>query len=278
MPRDLHQRYLDLYVRFEDAWRVTDTTSLFDYASGTSTNTFTIRDWPVENPQSCVVPAQPQPGGPVARPPLKRLPLEVAEQQCAAIAAADRKTNCVQDVMTTGEPGFAKTYFLSEQIDRNRPPTAPALTFPKDNDVITGPIDFAWGASSDPDGETVTYRHCVWATVDRSNFGQCDFSPIKAATLGGGFKWIVLVVLILGLALVVWLLRSALQRRGLLAVIVLAVLAALFVAIYFSGMGARSVTKSVPELQAGKAYNWKVFAEDGKGGTTESETRRFTVK
>src|SRR5262249_36796930 len=158
-----------------------------------------------------------------------------------------------------GEPGFARTYLLSEQITRNTPPTAPALTFPKDNDVVTGPIDFTWNTSTDADGDIVTYRHCVWATSDLPTFSQCDISPIKAAALSARFKWIVLVVLIVGLVLVLWLFRSTLlQKRGLLAVIVLAVFAALIVAIYLIKMGAKSVTKSVPELQAGKAYNWKV--------------------
>jgi hypothetical protein len=35
MPATLPQRYSDLYGKFADAWRVTNTTSLFDYAPGT---------------------------------------------------------------------------------------------------------------------------------------------------------------------------------------------------------------------------------------------------
>jgi hypothetical protein len=38
------------------------------------------------------------------------------------------------------------------------------------------------------------------------------------------------------------------------------------------------LTKTVSELESGKAYFWKVIAEDGKGGTVESETRRFEIK
>ena len=60
---DLHQRYLDLYDRFENAWRVNGTSTLFDYAPGTSTATFTIDSWPVENPQGCTLPRG-VPGGP----------------------------------------------------------------------------------------------------------------------------------------------------------------------------------------------------------------------
>ena len=39
-PASLHQCYVDLYQTFADAWRVTNSTSLFDYAPGTSTSTF----------------------------------------------------------------------------------------------------------------------------------------------------------------------------------------------------------------------------------------------
>src|SRR5262249_6679109 len=161
------------------------------------TNTFTIRGWPAENPKSCVVPVEPQPGGPIARPPLKRMPPETAQQHCAAVVAADRKTNCVQDVMTTGEPAFAKTYLLSERIVRNAPPSAPVLRFPPDNAVLTGPVDFTWNISSDSDGDVVTYRHCVWATTALPSFTQCDMAPIKAARLSGGLRYVLLLLLIL---------------------------------------------------------------------------------
>lgn len=41
MPEGMHERFVTLYVKFADAWRVTDKTSLFDYTPGTSTATFT---------------------------------------------------------------------------------------------------------------------------------------------------------------------------------------------------------------------------------------------
>lgn len=42
--------------------------------------------------------------------------------------------------------------------------------------------------------------------------------------------------------------------------------------------GTNTVSKTVSGLESGKAYFWKVIAEDDKGGSTESETRRFTTK
>ena len=39
----------------------------------------------------------------------------------------------------------------------------------------------------------------------------------------------------------------------------------------------KTVSKVLSALEPGKDYLWKVIAEDGKGGSTESETRRFTI-
>lgn len=113
MPGPLHDRYVDLYQKFADAWRVTDKTSLFDYASGTSTDTFTMRDWPLEQPP-CVIPRV----KPVE--PASRL---VAQRACQLITNDKAHNNCVFDVMVTGNLGFAKTYLFSQRIQ-----TGPSTT------------------------------------------------------------------------------------------------------------------------------------------------------
>jgi Bacterial Ig-like domain (group 3) len=106
MPGPLHERYVALYQKFADAWRVTDRTSLFDYAPGTSTNTFTMRNWPLER-GPCVIPDT----GP-ARPARK----EVAVMACQPVTDSNANKNCVFDVMATGDIGFAKTYLLSQRM------------------------------------------------------------------------------------------------------------------------------------------------------------------
>ena len=105
-PAALPQRYAELYHKFGDAWRVTDKTSLFDYAPGTSTDTFTLRSWPLENPP-CIIPETPpvKPGSP-----------RLAELACRRIVDKNMHANCVVDVTVTGNLGFAKTYLLSQQI------------------------------------------------------------------------------------------------------------------------------------------------------------------
>lgn len=211
-PANLHERYVDLYETFENAWRVTDANSLFDYAPGTSTKTFTIENWPEEAPRSCDLPQQP--GVNPLQPP-QPLPLKVAQQHCSAIMAADRRAHCEQDVMVTGEPGFAATYLAMEQIERNALPTAPELVYPDNHAELAAPVSFAWKNSGDQDGDGITYRHCVWAPGEIPTHKHCH--------------------------------------------------------------AAESQT-TVSNLAAGRTYLWKVIADDGKGGSTASKTRRFTTR
>lgn len=106
IPGSLHQRYIDLYQKFGEAWRVTNNSTLFDYASGTSTNIFTVPNWPLETPP-CVVPES-KPAKPVSK--------LVAEKACRAITDKNTRNNCIFDVTVTGNTGFARTYMQSERI------------------------------------------------------------------------------------------------------------------------------------------------------------------
>jgi hypothetical protein len=100
-PTALDQRYQDLYGKFANAWRVTDATSLFDYAPGTNTATFTVSDWPRFNPRSCLIPGQ---------TPAEPTTPQIAAQACSGITDRDQKADCTFDVTVTGETGFAQTY------------------------------------------------------------------------------------------------------------------------------------------------------------------------
>ncbi len=106
MPGPIPQRYNDLYKTFADAWRVTDKTSLFDYAPGTSTETFTLRSWPLEKPP-CVLPRV---------KPVEPASQAVAERACTQIRAKNMHGDCVFDVMATGNLDFAKVYHFSQRI------------------------------------------------------------------------------------------------------------------------------------------------------------------
>ena len=110
-PSDLAARYTELYQTFADAWRVSDATSLFDYAAGTSTADFTLVSWPNDSPP-CELPREP-----VAKP----LNPEIAQQACANLVDADRRANCVFDVAVTGERLFAHTYLVTEALELGKP-------------------------------------------------------------------------------------------------------------------------------------------------------------
>jgi hypothetical protein len=106
MPVALHDRYVDMYVKFADSWRVNSKSSLFDYAKDTSTKTFTLDSWPRENPPYVIG------DGPVAKPVKQR----VAQQLCREMVGKNNNADCMFDVMVMGNPGIAKIHLLSQKI------------------------------------------------------------------------------------------------------------------------------------------------------------------
>jgi FtsP/CotA-like multicopper oxidase with cupredoxin domain len=109
----LPKRYTALYRTFADAWRLTDQTSLFVYAPGTSTNTFTDRDWPAEKPPCKLKPEFQIPG---ANPPQVGIKPEVAERLCKAVTVDDLHRSCVFDVATTGDKTLVAGYLAAQEI------------------------------------------------------------------------------------------------------------------------------------------------------------------
>ena len=106
MPATLHERYQTLYNTFGNAWRVTGSNTLFDYAPGTSTATFTNAAWPVENATSCTIPHQQV---------IKPVSLAIATEACKSVSDAKLHASCLFDVQATGNTGFARTYQLTER-------------------------------------------------------------------------------------------------------------------------------------------------------------------
>jgi hypothetical protein len=107
MPSTTSDRYQTLYSKFGNAWRVTKQNTLFDYAAGTSTDTFTNTKWPVENAKTCTIPNQPV---------LKPVSAQVATEACKAITNTSLHASCLFDVQATGNTNFAKTYQASETL------------------------------------------------------------------------------------------------------------------------------------------------------------------
>jgi hypothetical protein len=120
MPPTLHERYLTLNKKFGNAWRVTNSNSLFDYAPGTSTATFTNTAWPVENAKSCSLPNE------KTTPPIN---LKAAEEACREITSATLHSSCVFDVSVTGKIDFVHTYLINQRI-HNKLVGKPIVTRP----------------------------------------------------------------------------------------------------------------------------------------------------
>lgn len=86
---------------FADTWRVTDKTSLFDYARDTSTATFTLPIYPPEK-----------------IPPLKPENVALAQEACRVVTDKIILKGCLFDVATTGDTIFAEGALLIQQIQR----------------------------------------------------------------------------------------------------------------------------------------------------------------
>jgi len=106
-PASVHDRYVTLYNTFGDAWRVAKNASLFDYAPGTSTDTFTKADWPAENATSCSLPNMKAPA-PVSA--------AAAEAACQLIKDKILHSSCVFDVTATGHGNLADTYVVNDRV------------------------------------------------------------------------------------------------------------------------------------------------------------------
>ncbi len=107
MPASLHNRYITLNKTFGNAWRVTNRNSLFDYAPGTSTATFTNAAWPVENAKSCSLPNEKT---------TPHVSIKAAEEACRKITNATLHSSCVFDVSVTGKIDFVHTYLINQRI------------------------------------------------------------------------------------------------------------------------------------------------------------------
>jgi hypothetical protein len=112
MPPSLSQRYDQLYRVFAESWRVSDASSLFVYDSGTSTATFTDRDWPAEKPPCKLKPQFELPGVEIP----EGVGVDEAKRICRAVTEGDLNADCVFDVATTGDKTFAEGYLLAQEL------------------------------------------------------------------------------------------------------------------------------------------------------------------
>jgi Bacterial Ig-like domain (group 3)/Platelet-activating factor acetylhydrolase, isoform II len=173
-PASAADRYDALNRKFADAWRVSNATSLFDYAPGMGTEDFTNRAWPAENATSCNIPNA-QPVQPIEK--------ETARQLCAEIVNKDDRANCEFDVALTGEPNFAKTYLQSQTLVKRATETE---VFPEKESSRSGEsVDFVAVVKHKKTGERIAPAEgqetgAVQFTLDGARLGK----PVQLDAFG----------------------------------------------------------------------------------------------
>lgn len=108
-PTSLSARYVSLNHDFAGAWRVSKTTTLFDYEAGTSTADFTDVNWPPESGRPCKTSL-------TSRPPLKAMQPELAKSVCRTIKDKELLANCIFDVTVMGNGGVADGYIRADRL------------------------------------------------------------------------------------------------------------------------------------------------------------------
>ncbi|MCH9648120.1 MAG: hypothetical protein K0U98_07775 [Deltaproteobacteria bacterium] len=115
-PASIPARDFLLNQVFANAWRVTSSTSLFDYEPGTSTEDFTEKHWPPPSGTSCTeIPSNPWPGS-EPRKPVKGMDLRRAKTLCSVIEDQAAYEECVFDLNLMGDPAIVNAYLLTLQL------------------------------------------------------------------------------------------------------------------------------------------------------------------
>jgi hypothetical protein len=169
MPAMLPARYNTLYGKFADAWRVNDKDSLFDYAPGTSTASFTNKDWPPEQAPCVVRDSKPLEPGSEA----------LAQAVCRRVADKNRRADCIFDVQATGDITFAKSYLATQSILADS--TSTSLTADADPTQVGEWVTFTASVVANSPGAMGVPSGSVQFAVDGSNVGE----PVVVNRNGG---------------------------------------------------------------------------------------------
>jgi hypothetical protein len=110
-PASLLDRHMQLNHKFADAWRVSSSTSLFDYPAGTSSADFTDVNWPPESGQSCTSTTV---SGPIAR--VEKPRPDLAKKACRGIKNKAIYANCIFDVTVMGDTIAAKGHKRADKL------------------------------------------------------------------------------------------------------------------------------------------------------------------
>lgn len=159
----------------------------------------------------------------------------------------------------------------------NTPPDRAILNSPADGATDLGlPVTFLWFQPKDPDGDQVTDRVVVsQLTAAQAGGGTVDYLDIPGrGLLVAAGTILVAMAMLLGLG------------RKISPIAGFAILVAGILLMNSCGGGDNgAATMSIPtgrstvtDLESGSTYTWKVVAEDGQGGVSESASWSFTTR
>lgn len=140
-PGTMGRSYRALYRLYGDSWRVTRQTSLFDYAPGETTATFTDRRFPARAPGSLLSKAD-------------KARLARARRVCERIKDPDVFAGCLVDVVTTGDFSFAAA---AARVDRTAGGRSKPKAPPPPPPPPPPPSATSARATLSYDGKTTTY-------------------------------------------------------------------------------------------------------------------------
>ncbi|MFN3739138.1 MAG: hypothetical protein ACK4TF_00500 [Thermodesulfovibrionales bacterium] len=198
--------------------------------------------------------------------------------------------------------------FIGGGTTTNHAPSKPTLIYPSNGSTnLPTAVTFKWTKSTDPDGDTIKYK--LYYGTDQS---FTNVQPITVASNsnshGYAFASLYQIIPIALFGGVVSLVVSR-KRKGIGIVIMAIIIAGVLVLGSCGGGGdsgggtgggtggggtggggtggggtggggnppSQEVSYTVSGLQNGTTYYWKVVADDGKGGVTESELYKFTT-
>jgi hypothetical protein len=102
-PLDRHDAYSLLYERFADAWRLIDTTTMFDYDPGKTTASYDAADYP----------SAPKVAAFEELDPVK---VAAGRQACASVTDTRVRDQCAFDVAVTGDAGYVGPYVAIDRV------------------------------------------------------------------------------------------------------------------------------------------------------------------
>jgi hypothetical protein len=171
-PADAHERYHDLYEVLAPGWRVTAASSLFDYAAGKATDSYTLAGFPPEAVAQSI-------------DDLDAAAVLRARSTCASVTDPDLLDECAYDVAVTGSTEYATLYASTEALETQGvasldqpPPSAssppPVVGTPSGINLVEDHLVGVGSSVLGPDGTLYVY-------VAEQGAGLGDFKPVLLA-------------------------------------------------------------------------------------------------